>query len=221
MVLATALAGCSGPSTSELFDSKSDSRLFGKSFDVFAKPQWASPAADAKSVSLGPKGPVAPEDLVGADGRCAPPTVAEAPAAQASVTAAPAADRPVGSVAGDLASAPMPAAAPAAAPPPAGLEPVPGSAPLLGGIALGMTECDTVRRAGQPSNVSIGAGDKGERKVVLTYLGGNWPGIYNFASGRLKEISAAPVPAKPAKPVKKQRPAKKTAKQAGGQVHVQ
>jgi len=72
-----------------------------------------------------------------------------------------------------------------------------------GGIALGMTECEAVRRAGQPSNVTITAGDKGARKVVLTYLGGAFPGIYTFNSGRLQEVDAAPEQAKPVKPPKK------------------
>ena len=54
-----------------------------------------------------------------------------------------------------------------------------------------------------PSQVTIGAADKGERKVVLTYLGGPWPGIYTFQAGRLKVIDAAPEQAKPAKPNKK------------------
>ena len=69
-----------------------------------------------------------------------------------------------------------------------------------------MTECEAVRRAGQPSNVSIGAGDKGARKVVVTYLGGQWPGIYTFNSGRLQEIDAAPEQPKPAKPAPKKNP---------------
>ena len=88
-----------------------------------------------------------------------------------------------------------------------------GAPPVLGGIALGMTECDAVRRAGQPSNVSIGAGDKGARKVVLTYLSGPWPGIYTFASGRLQEVDAAPAQEKPKIPPKKKpkRAAPKTA----------
>ena len=64
----------------------------------------------------------------------------------------------------------------------------------MGGIALGMTECEVVRRAGLPDNVNIGAGEKGERKVVLTYLSGTWPGIYTFDAGRLKVIDRAPVP---------------------------
>lgn len=78
-----------------------------------------------------------------------------------------------------------------------------------GGISLAMTECDVVRRAGLASNVSIGTGDRGDRKVVLTYLGGTWPGIYTFSAGRLKEISRVPEQAKPAKvtPKKKSRKA--------------
>jgi hypothetical protein len=84
---------------------------------------------------------------------------------------------------------------------------------VLGGIALGMTECDAVRRAGQPSNVSISAGDKGARKVVITYLGGAWPGIYTFDSGRLQEIDAAPAQERSKIPPKKKpkRAAPKTA----------
>ena len=66
-----------------------------------------------------------------------------------------------------------------------------GARPAIGGIALGMTECEAVRRAGQPGNVNIGAGVKGARKVVLTYLSGPWPGIYTFTSGRLQVIDSA------------------------------
>jgi len=109
-------------------------------------------------------------------------------------------------MAGDLAGAPMPAAVPARLEPGPGL--APAAPPVLGGVALGMTECQAVRRAGLPSNVSIGVGDSNERKVVLTYLGGTWPGIYTFQSGRLKEIARAPEPPKPEKPVKKKSKAK-------------
>src|SRR5581483_5406207 len=84
-----------------------------------------------------------------------------------------------------------------------------GAAPPMptfnGGVALGMTECQVVRRAGSPSNISIGADEKGTRKVVLSYLGGNAPGVYEFQGGRLKEISAAPVPEKPQQQKKKQK----------------
>jgi hypothetical protein len=125
-------------------------------------------------------------------------------------------------MAGDLAGAPMPIAAapvrPVSAPVSDRLEPGGPAAPTVplvtGGIALGMTECQVVRRAGAPSNVSVGANEKGERKVVLSYLQGNWPGIYQFESGRLKTIDAAPVPDKPVKPAPKKHPKKKPAQAA-------
>jgi hypothetical protein len=75
-----------------------------------------------------------------------------------------------------------------------------------------MTECQAVRRAGTPGNVSIGTGDNNERKVVLTYMSGQWPGIYTFMSGRLKVVEAAPVPEKPARPAPKKK--KTTAKRS-------
>ncbi len=87
----------------------------------------------------------------------------------------------------------------------------PSAGQLKGGIALGMTECQAVRRAGQPNSVAISSGDKGTRKVVLTYLAGPWPGIYTFDSGRLKEIDAASEQVKPAKPAGKKKPKKKVA----------
>jgi hypothetical protein len=194
--LATAVAGCSGGVTDGL-----------KSVDWFTKPvlsrsDGSGAAVADKNFELGPTGPVAAEDLVGADGRCFSRAVAEAPQAPAKPPGEPA----VGSMAGDLAGAPMPAGAAA----PAEIDP--GLPEVVGGIALGMSECDAVRRAGVPSNVSIGVGDNNDRKVVLTYLAGPWPGIYTFGSGRLREISAAPVqpkpPAKPAKPAPKKKAAK-------------
>jgi hypothetical protein len=72
---------------------------------------------------------------------------------------------------------------------------------VAGGIALGMTEC--WRSGGLPTNVAISAGDKGERRAVLTFLSGPWPGIYTFADGRLKVIDRAPEQPKPAAPAKK------------------
>jgi hypothetical protein len=190
VALAAALAGCKN--SAQVFEDQNDGGWFSKSVDVFAKPEWAK-TNDSKVGDLGPKGPVGPEDLVSADGSCA--------AAAAPQVAAPqpaAADRPVGSVAGDLAAAPQPAGA--------------GEPQVLGGIALGMTECQAVHRAGTPSNVTIGAGNGGGRKVVLTYLTGTWPGIYHFADGRLQEIDRAPAPpASPKAPAKK-KPGKKPAK---------
>jgi hypothetical protein len=159
-----------------------DSGWFAKPVNIFAKPDWASASTSAdQSAQLNAGGPVAPGDLVGADGRCAPapppPALAAAPT--------PPADRPVGSIAGDLAHAPMPAA-------PAFANQPPGAPQLLGGVALGMSECEVVRRAGLPGNVNISASDKGERRVVLTYLSGPWPGIYTFDAGRLKVVDRAP-----------------------------
>jgi len=189
--LAAAAAGCSGSVTDGI-----------KSGDWFAKPMTivtradGSDAAVNKNFDLAPRGPVAPEDLVGADGRCSAAIVAEAPQAAPQPPAEPA----VGSMAGDLAGAPMPAGAPVSA------DIDPGAPQVFGGIALAMSECDVVRRAGTPANVSIGAGDNNERRVVLTYLAPPWPGIYTFSSGRLKEIAAAPVQPKPAKPAPKKKP---------------
>jgi hypothetical protein len=65
--------------------------------------------------------------------------------------------------------------------------------PLVqGGIALQMTECDVVRRAGAPEQLQIGADERGGRAVVITYVRGPRPGIYRFAGGRLQTIERAP-----------------------------
>jgi len=194
------VGGCKG--ATQIFEDQNQ----GSSFkDIFSKPDWARP--NAARVSLAPQGPVGAEDLVGADGRCAPPPAAtqaaESPPAQ---SAAPAdGDREVGSVAGDLAGPATPAPTRSAA----GAEPT--MPQVAGGIALGMTECQTVQRAGIPNNVAISAGDKGERRAVLTFLSGPWPGIYTFADGRLKVIDRAPEQSKPAVA-----PAKKTPKKKSG-----
>jgi len=213
-VLTLGAAGCKN--SAQVFQDNNEGGWFSKPLDVFAKPTWASAAPEDKIISLGPKGPVGPDELVAADGRCgvpAAPVVEAAPTASAAATPAPPADRPVGSMAGDLARAPMPAATPVsvtpnAAPP----EQPPGAPTVMGGIALGMTECDVVRRAGQAGQVNITAGDKGGRKVVLTYLTGTWPGIYTFDAGRLKEVSRAPVPPPAAKPAVRKNKAKKPVK---------
>ncbi|HEY7245489.1 MAG TPA: hypothetical protein VH678_16590 [Xanthobacteraceae bacterium] len=79
----------------------------------------------------------------------------------------------------------------------------PGQAePLLpGGIALEMTECEVVNRAGAVEKMEFGTTARGERSLVLTYLTGPWPGIYRFTAGRLVSIERAPAtPEAPAKP---------------------
>lgn len=70
-----------------------------------------------------------------------------------------------------------------------GMAQQPGLVP--GGIALQMTECDVVRRAGAPEQIQIGA-ERGERSVVLTYIRGPRPGIYRFTAGRLASVERAP-----------------------------
>jgi hypothetical protein len=212
---AALVGGCT--SSTQIVEGQNDGGWFSKKMDVFSKPDWARPST--AKVSLGPQGPVAPEDLVSADGRCAPPPAAtaqaseqvpaQAPAHAAAETPAPA-DREVGSKAGDLAGAPM-APAPASAGADPGLQRLePTTPPIAGGIALGMTECQAVQRAGMPTNVAISAGDKGERKAVLTFLSGPWPGIYTFADGRLKVIDRAPEQPKPAAVPGKKTPKKKS-----------
>lgn len=205
-----AMGGCKN--STQLFEDNNEGGWFSKPVDMFAKPSWARATGEGQqNVILNPRGPVDANELVGADGRCGEPVIAAAPAAPAPESAAapaPPAERPVGTVAGDYARAPMPEAAvnPNA---PLGQ---PAAPVVMGGIALGMTECDVVRRAGLPGNINIGAGDKGERKVVLTYLAGTWPGIYTFDAGRLKVVDRAPVPETPVKPAKKQKQKAKTAK---------
>jgi hypothetical protein len=127
--------------------------------------------------------PVAPADLVDANGNCAG---AYAPAASGDQSA--------------QANVPLRDA---------GIPPVPAP------VALDMTECDVVKRAGIAARTEIGANDRGERTATLTYVSGERPGVYNFVDGRLKSMELGPdqPPApktakKPAKPVK---PAKRVA----------
>jgi hypothetical protein len=70
----------------------------------------------------------------------------------------------------------------------------PSAPPAQGGISLQMTECEVVRRAGVPERVELGANERGERAVVLTYSRGLRPGIYRFAAGRLVSIERGPEP---------------------------
>jgi hypothetical protein len=207
-VTALGLGGCT-----KVSEDQNDGGWFSR--PALTKPDWAKPATGKINLSL--MGPVNAEDLVSTEGQCAAPAAAAVQTAEASPsTEAPQpADRAVGSVAGDLAGAPMPGATPASAGSGPGLQRLePAPAPLTsGGIALGMTECQTVQRAGTPSNVAISTGEKGERKVVLTYLSGPWPGIYTFAGGRLNVVERAPEQPKPEKTKKtpKKKPPANTA----------
>jgi hypothetical protein len=94
------------------------------------------------------------------------------------------------------------------------VDPAGGAEIVAGGIALDMSECDVVRRAGPVDNVEIGTSPRGERATALTYMRGERPGIYRFLNGRLTSIERGPEPPPPPKPEKPQRkkPAKKPAK---------
>ncbi|HUI14713.1 MAG TPA: hypothetical protein VL048_14740 [Xanthobacteraceae bacterium] len=128
--------------------------------------------------------PITANELVNSNGSCPPPAVAPAPPpAPGQAAAAP---------------APIQAAAPMA----------PDANTLLGGgIALGMSECDVVFRAGQPSSVQIGGLPNGDRTAVLTFDSGPRAGIYRFQRGALREMDSLPVAAAPPKAVKR-KPAK-------------
>ncbi len=185
---ALAVGGCKN--AADVFQDQNEGGWFAKPLDLLGKPDWARPTAST-TVNLGPQGPVSAEDLVSADGQCA----------QSAALAQAAAPAP--------AEAPQPADRAATADP--ALQHLqPGGAPTVaGGIALGMTECQAVQRAGAPSNVAISSGERGERKVVITYLSGPWPGIYTFTGGRLNVVDRAPEQPKPAKAaLKKKKPVK-------------
>lgn len=81
------------------------------------------------------------------------------------------------------------------------------NAPMLQtAVALDMSECDVVKRAGHPERVEFATNDRGERTVVLTYMRGARPGIYSFTAGRLTSIERAPEPPAPPKPQRKPAP---------------
>jgi hypothetical protein len=80
---------------------------------------------------------------------------------------------------------------------------------VQGGIALQMTECDVVRRAGTPERTEVGASAGGERAVVLTFTRGPRPGTYRFTRGRLTSIERGPQQETPAR--QKAAPTKKGA----------
>jgi hypothetical protein len=79
-------------------------------------------------------------------------------------------------------------------------------------IALEMSECDVVKRAGIAERVEIATNDRAERTTRLTYINGQRPGIYSFTAGRLISMERAPEPTSPQKPGKKPaKPAKRVA----------
>lgn len=145
----------------------SEMNFFPNRGELFKSQDWGSSTSRVAAPDVFPSGPVSPEDQVDAAGHCG-------------VAAAASAEVSVGTIAGDLGTTTSPT--------PAAQGVVPG------GISLGMTECQVVAHAGQPGQVNIGVDDKGERKAVLTYQSGPWPGIYTFAAGRLKVIDRVAQP---------------------------
>jgi hypothetical protein len=127
--------------------------------------------------------PITANDLVNTNGGCPPPPVAPAPAAPQAQASA-------------------------------GNQPAPPAATtdtgslLSGGVALGMSECDVVFRAGQPGAVQIGKNPNGDRTAVLTYQTGPRPGIYHFERGALVEMDRVAEPAPPPQQTAKKKSAK-------------
>ena len=79
-------------------------------------------------------------------------------------------------------------------------------------IALEMSECDVVKRAGIAEKVEIGTNERRERTATLTYFKGQRPGIYHFTAGRLAVDGARARAGASAKPAKKPaKPAKRAA----------
>jgi hypothetical protein len=109
----------------------------------------------------------------------------------------------------------------ASAPPADGNPPAdPNFVPLVpSGVALDMTECEVVKRAGAPEKVDLGTNERSERTATLTYIHGPRPGIYHFTAGRLASMERAPEPPPPPKPARPQKrapkPASKPAQTAG------
>lgn len=193
LAAAAALSGCANVDPSE--------RWFAKPFDMGGR--GAGYSFSELSETKSKERPITANDLVNANGSCPAP---EAPVAAAPPPAAAAPPPPSAS-----AAAAPPPGAPAGAPPGAPLPASPdgtASDPLLGsGIALGMSECEVVYRAGSPSSVQIGSLPNGDRTAAVTFPSGPRPGVYRFIRGRLAEMDAVAAPP-PSPQVAKKKPAK-------------
>lgn len=124
--------------------------------------------------------PISPNDLIEPNGSCPPQAAPAAPAAP---------------------PAPSNQAASPAPPP----EP---QSTLGEGVGLGMSECEVVYRAGQPTNIQLGKSPNGDRTAVLTFQSGPRPGIYRFQRGRLVEMDELPEASSPPPQAAKKKPAK-------------
>ncbi len=185
LAIAAALGGCAN------LDENKDA-WFSKPFQVVSRN--AGYTFSELQESKNRLKPITPNDLVAANGSC-PPPVQQA-----------AAPPPVQQAAATPAAANLPGSAPVASD---------SGALLGGGIALGMTECDVVFRAGAPNAVQLGKNPNGDRSAVLTFSGGPRPGIYHFESGALTEVERVQTePAATQTAKKKPAAAPKNSKQA-------
>lgn len=163
----------SGCANPDVFDS--NERWFSRSFDISGR-NGGYTFSELKDSSARNRGAGA-NDLVSPTGACPPPPAL-------AVTPAPVAAGP----------GVIPNGAPAEAVAPS----------LLGApVALGMTECEVVDRAGTPSAVQIGANPNGDRTALVTFDSGPRPGIYHFERGRLMDMDRVAVAAPPPKAMKK------------------
>jgi hypothetical protein len=60
-----------------------------------------------------------------------------------------------------------------------------------------MTECQVVQALGTPKTVDITSNERGDRVVVITYVGIERAGVYRFVGGRLARSNAFPAPPSP------------------------
>ena len=154
---------------------------------------------------------VSAADLVGPDGRCAfdsAPRAAPGEAVAASPEVPPQGAEPINPRSNQalyFTAGPQSGTAGAA---PGALPPEVRGGPR--GTALGMTECQVVGIIGATDRVEIGANERGERTVTLTYVSGDRPGIYRFRNGRLASMERVAEPAQPKRPARtaKSKPAR-------------
>ena len=188
----------SGFSVAELNPLKGNDPLRTDEYNYFYK-------RDQKSAGV-----VTAADLVGPDGRCAfDPAPTYSPAAPEAVAQTPAADpiNPRSNQALYFTAGPETGRTASVAP--NALPPQVRGGPS--GIALQMTECQVVQVAGYTDRVEIGANERGQRAVTLTYLSGDRPGIYRFVGGRLASMERVAEQPQQQKQQKQQKTAKKTA----------
>ncbi len=152
----------------------SNERWFQRSFDISGR-NGGYTFSELKDTSERNR-PADPNELVSPNGAC-PAPAAVAPAAPATAG---------------------PGVMPNGAPPDAG-----APSELGAPIALGMTECQVVDRAGAPASVQIGTNPNGDRTALVSYNSGPRPGIYHFERGRLMDMDRVAVAAPEPKVLKK------------------